>query len=564
MRSLYQIVFTVATLAASSAADAKPRRVVILDFEGPRILADSGRSAVLNVLGDQYDVVSTKRWESARMQAAGRGPQQWSVAAKSAGVDAIVEGWVDPEGMRTHTMTIAVRDASTGREVDSFTVKISDKGVSTDTTRTLTEQFDDILAWVDGDPTGEGAKANYIDIRTERPTLGSHVAKVEPEGDDDDDDDDDDDTGEVRRTNHRHHERDRSRHHRGHDSQEHSHHHRSHEKDVAVKETESDKPEKTEKADVPEKSDKETSTDETKPAVKQVATTDLPAGVSPDTVDLINIFGPKSKDAGLLLDDPTPRHVRLAPRFAISAGGFVASRGMSFTQNPPDFPADPPSYPATGLYGLAFEAAVYPRPLSKYSEDLTGIGFTFQLQQSVGAELDANDTVMNTYGSYDLNYTQYEGAIHYRYPMGIVMLDGQVNYGRDSWTLEGDFPASVQIPDTSYSYLGVGGDIELAVTDRTRVGFGARYMYILSAGDVSDETWYGSGDASGLELNLNFQVPLGDLLYLKGMFEYRRISMDFEGDGNLSVPDQSVDGTLAVSNIVDSSIGGNVQIGVKF
>jgi hypothetical protein len=30
------------------------------------------------------------------------------------------------------------------------------------------------------------------------------------------------------------------------------------------------------------------------------------------------------------------------------------------------------------------------------------------------------------------------------------------------------------------------------------------------------------------------------------------------------VPDQSIDGTLAVSNIVDSSIGGNVQIGVAF
>ena len=119
MRTLHQILFAVATLAAAATtADAKPRRLVILDFDGPRLLADSGRAAVLNVLGDEYDVVSTKRWEAAKAQAVGRGPQQWSVAAKSSGVDAVIEGWVDPEGMRTHTMTLTVREASTNREID--------------------------------------------------------------------------------------------------------------------------------------------------------------------------------------------------------------------------------------------------------------------------------------------------------------------------------------------------------------------------------------------------------------------------------------------------------------
>src|SRR5690348_9531706 len=105
-------VALLASLVVSAAADAKPRRVVVLDFDGPRALADTGRSTVMSLLGEQYDVVATKRWESARASAAGHGPQQWRQAAKQAGVDAVIEGWVQDEG-RHHVMTVAVRDAST-------------------------------------------------------------------------------------------------------------------------------------------------------------------------------------------------------------------------------------------------------------------------------------------------------------------------------------------------------------------------------------------------------------------------------------------------------------------
>ena len=68
---------TVALCAAASTADARPRRVVVLDFDGPRQLADTGRSTVLSVLGEQYDVVATKRWEDARASAAQQTHGRW-------------------------------------------------------------------------------------------------------------------------------------------------------------------------------------------------------------------------------------------------------------------------------------------------------------------------------------------------------------------------------------------------------------------------------------------------------------------------------------------------------
>src|SRR5215468_10430027 len=122
MRNLARFLIAASLAAAASNADAKPRRIVVLDFDGPRALADVGRSNVMNLIGDQYDVVATKRWESARAQASGHGPQQWQQASKQSGVDAVIEGWVQEEG-KHHTLTIAVRDASTGTEIDTFSVK---------------------------------------------------------------------------------------------------------------------------------------------------------------------------------------------------------------------------------------------------------------------------------------------------------------------------------------------------------------------------------------------------------------------------------------------------------
>ncbi len=260
--------------------------------------------------------------------------------------------------------------------------------------------------------------------------------------------------------------------------------------------------------------------------------------------------------------DHEPTGPRPSPRFDIAGGAFAGQRGMGFQQDPPDFPATPPSYPNTGLGGVALHLGAFPRPEEAYGNDLTGWGATFDLQKSVSAQLAANDTVNDTYGNYALNFVAWDLAAHYRHRAGKLLFDGMASYGRAAWTLESDFPASVQIPDTSYAYLGAGGKVELAVGDRTSIGLGAQYMHILSSGDVSDEDWYGSGSSSGLGLDVDVKIPISDKLYVRGTLEYRRVSMDFVGDGNLSSTTSSA--SLAVSNITDSWLIAGTEIGATF
>jgi hypothetical protein len=141
-------------LAASSPSDAdtatttKGCKLVVRDFDGPTKLADASRGVFMKSLGLRYELVPQKRWDAALDQkTAQHGVRRWQAAARRAGVNAVVEGWIQDEGRR-HTMTISVRDAATGSEVDSVSVKVSDTGVVPDSAN-LMGQLDDVLDWID-------------------------------------------------------------------------------------------------------------------------------------------------------------------------------------------------------------------------------------------------------------------------------------------------------------------------------------------------------------------------------------------------------------------------------
>jgi hypothetical protein len=267
----------------------------------------------------------------------------------------------------------------------------------------------------------------------------------------------------------------------------------------------------------------------------------------------VTLFGPDSKEAAIVSEGKTAHVPVPTPRFQVSAGGYVSSRGMLFSQDPESKVAVP-DYPASTLKGFAAQVAVYPIPQQKADGRLQGLGFTLDVARSVGAILPAMDET--GYGDYTLDHTAWEGAVHYRWPIDIVAIDASANYGRISHELPSDFPASVAIPDTSYSYLGAGVHVDLNVTDRATVGAGARYMYLLGAGMVTEQDWYGAGRAGGFALDGNFVIPLPHRLFVKGTVDYRRIKIDFEGSGMIAQE-------RGVWDVVDSAISGTANIGIE-
>ena len=519
----FRIALTAAALLSASAAtaDAKPRRVVILDFDGPRGLADSGREAVVTLLGEQYDVVATKRWEDARAiaQQKSHGPQTWSKAAKKSGVDAVIEGWIQDEG-RHHVLTVAVREAASGNEIDTVSVKLSQKGLSPENKQKLQSELDGVLEYIEGSPE---PYTNFRVIET-RKLIGAKSTRSE-------------ETATAA------------------DEQDTKPAKRSKKKTIAEAddgiELEADDaaPKKTKKAKAEEAAEESDEAEAPKKKAKEpevAATSD-----AKDNADLVSLFGATSDEGKKV--DPSASHTPVpTPRFRIGGGGYYASRTLTFEA---ENQTGPTNYPGVPHKGLQVNAEIYPFPLKKLDGDLSGIGFSFSIGHSAGSVVTFDDGM--SVGEYNINQSQFDAGIHWRQPLGdLLAIDGHLNYGRNSYTIS-DAPETFEVPDTEYSYLGGGASLDLNIAGRASVGFGAKYFYLLDVGDISSVDWYGPGRASGWGLDGNFVIPLPKQLFLRGDLGYTKYTIDFDGVGQITEDE----GVVSSS---DGTVQAQVDVGIQF
>jgi len=147
------ISLTAGALLGGATAHAEGKRVVVLDFDGPRTWADSGRDAVVRAVGVANDLVAQKKWNDAKSAVARTkyGPKMWNAASKEAGVDAVIEGWVQVEA-RSKVLTVVVTDATTGNELDQLTLKLGNEGITETTLRALRKELELRLEWVKDPP----------------------------------------------------------------------------------------------------------------------------------------------------------------------------------------------------------------------------------------------------------------------------------------------------------------------------------------------------------------------------------------------------------------------------
>jgi hypothetical protein len=485
-----RIALTAAALCAAgtTSADAKPRRVVILDFDGPRALADNGRTAVVNLLGEQYDVVATKRWEEARAQVKEtRGPMGWRKAARQSGVDAVIEGWIQDEG-RSKLLYVLVRDASTGDEVDKISIKLGKAGVSSANADQLRNLLDEVLEHVESLPE-IGTKLPAVTVKQARELVGSR------------------------------------------------------------RRLEGEAPEAPEASALEEDQDDGGVTERKpkRPSREVAAAAAAGAGEEEQQAARL-IFGPDAVETETILGKKAVHVPRPTPRFAIRGGGYYGARSFA----PDADSAEAQDYGARSK-GLQIHGEVYPFPLKKQDGILSGVGFSFGLYHSAGSQVGAD--TQDEVGNYALNQHGFEGAIHYRQPLGLVSIDGEVGYGQHSYLLAPDIP--LDVPDTKYAAFHAGARLDLHVTERATIGFGAKLFYVLDNGDMSSLDWYGPGSTSGFNLDASFVIPLPRQLFVRGELSYRRFSTELDGAGVLTEEYTALGAS-------DATMNGSVSVGIEF
>jgi hypothetical protein len=547
-----------ALCSAASLAEAKPRRVVVLDFDGPRQLADNGHSLVLSVLGEQYDVVATKRWEQARAAAAQQthGPAQWSKAAKQAGVDAVIEGWVQDEGRRK-ILNVTVREASNGREFDTISVRIDGKsGVSSENSRQLKTKLDEVLDWIDA---GQNEPQPVLPpINTKKigpfPTSGSEDGDARRRrhaviGDDEDDGDD-----QSQRRSRRVAEDDG----RGGDGSRTARGDRNDRGDRGERDDRSDRSDRSDRGDRSERGDSAGETTEatsSAPGATEPAHDAKPVEVSTATreaQELENLF-PQSPEDRARVFGPKVNHVpQKTNRFLIDGGLYIGSRSLLWNADPE---ASVMQFAGVESKGVQVNASIYPFPQKQVDGVLSGVGFTGSLHHSLGSTVIFPD--VDVVEEYVINQNGFELGAHYRTALnGLIAIDGGAFYGNQTYEIV-DASDAFEVPDTKYSYLGASAHLDLSITDRAMIGFGARYFTVLDSGDLEGVDWFGPANASGLGVEGSFVIPLPASLYVRGQLSYQRISLGLSGGGIIADEEGVLDGK-------DSLINGNVNIGIAF
>ncbi len=503
-----------ATLASfAGTADAKPRRLVILDFDGPRGLADTGRDEVVQVLGETYDVVAKKRWEEARANASRKtaGPSAWQKAAKTSGVDAVIEGYISDDG-RHKQLTVQVREATTGNEIDNITIRLGQKGLSTDNRQKLSEELNGILQYIEGAPEALSDSLKTVDTRKlvgaksrgeddyrssfgdERPR--KKAARVEA---------DDEDIEEAPRKKKRT---------------------ASVEDEIEI-EAEVEKPTKKRKKDVA--ADIETK----------------------ENADLVTLFGATSTE-GQIADAKASHVPEATKKFRIGAGFYYGSRSFNVLAENQE---GPQQYSGVPSKGLEVNAAVYPFPKEKFDSGLNGLGFTAGISKSAGSWVTFDDG--DAVGEYAISQSSYNVGVHYRHNLhSLITIDGGATYGHSIYKFP-DVPMTFETPDTDYSYFSLGAKLDLNIANKATVGFGGRFMYILDTGDVTSEDFFGPGRASGYGLDADFVIPLPRDLFIRGALAYDKYTIEYDGVGTITDEE-------GVYESNDSTVNGSLNIGILF
>ncbi len=472
------------TGALAGSAYAGPHRIVVLDFDGPRALADTGHDAVVRVLGRSNDLVSQQTWLDAKATVArtSHGPNAWASTSKKINVDAVIEGWVQDEG-RTKVLTVVVTDATDGHELDQLTIKLGTTGTFSDAAqKTLRDGLADRLEWLPPftetlDPKHAGKtldpKQGGIGTETAPAPSPTAPAQIGPQ----------------------------------------------------LPPPETDKPDKPVDA---------------KP--KDIA--------AADGNSITILEGQPGKTDWL--PEPTKHVSHDTPKIRVDAGATIGSRTLWVGAENQD---NVTQYSGVSDKQIGVSAAIYPFPWRKKDGVLSGPGVSFAVDQSVGSTVTFDD--LDTVGDYSINRHGWNGAFHYRAPLGSYFtIDGEVGYGSQTYLIE-DAPATFEVPDTSYHYLHAGGHLDMAITDRASVGFGGKYFHVLDSGDLSSVDWYGPGRTSGFALDGNFVVPLPARMYVRGELSYTRFKTTFDGVGEITEAE-------GVYEAVDSTVAGSVKIGIQF
>ncbi len=230
-----------------------------------------------------------------------------------------------------------------------------------------------------------------------------------------------------------------------------------------------------------------------------------------------------------------------------NAGIAMVGRDLRFTvQRSISADMQPMTYQGTPVGSAYLDAELY--PFIDKSRHIARLGFAFMLEKALRVNSRINlDGVAR---DFDTAQSRWGVGARYRVPVGKHSLALAAGYDRLSHSINTNGLA-LDLPNVSYSYLDLGAGLAIAFADgKWALNGDARYLHVLSAGEISQSSAYGGGTVAGVHVDANMARKLASGIIIRGGVEYLRMAFAFDGSGAMTdidgEPDQDVGGAADV------------------
>jgi len=245
---------------------------------------------------------------------------------------------------------------------------------------------------------------------------------------------------------------------------------------------------------------------------------------------------------------------------SIDVGFSAIGRRMEFTTSA-SIPAamQPRWYNGRLVGGVHVDAELYPFMHKEKPSQISRIGVVMSMDQSVSMKSTLSANGMDQ--QFATNQSRWGVGVRYRIPIGKGAL--KLGAGYDQLTFAVDSGAvDTGLPNVGYSYVDVGGSVELPFTSWLGARAGGRYLHVMQAGDIAAASAYGQANVTGMAGEASLNIKLTSKLQLRAGISFLRIAFDFDGSGQMT--DLDADSQQDVGGASDTYTGGFVSAGYYF
>jgi hypothetical protein len=241
------------------------------------------------------------------------------------------------------------------------------------------------------------------------------------------------------------------------------------------------------------------------------------------------------------------------------AGASMTVRTMKFDVTD-ELVQRPAEYKGGRAGGAIIDATVYPLALRSRSGILKDIGVTVMYDRMLKVSSRSELTGMVV----DTKATRLGAGLVFRHAFGKTakapVALASVTYSTQLFRIAAD----LDTPNVKYTMFEPGLGVRVPVTESLIVGLDAKFMAITNTGQIQRLDQYGTARVLGLEGALAVDYVFGRGLFARAAFRYETIGYKFKGNGLMSVNRDNVASTQDVTGARDNYMGGLASVGYLY